>query len=147
MKLEHAQERLTGERGRPPTLLVLAEYLELDVEQALEALRAGRAYRAVSLEAPRTSDRDDDAPTLIDGLGGEDERYELVEADASIATAMRHLTDRERAILHLRFAQGLTQNQIATRIGPSQMRVSRIMRRSLDRLRILVGADQDPGPT
>ena len=54
---------------------------------------------------------------------------------------------RERAILHLRFAQGLTQTQIATRIGLSQMQVSRLMRRSLDRLRILVGADQDSGPT
>jgi RNA polymerase sigma-B factor len=147
LKLEHAQERLTGERGRPPTLLELAEYLELDVEQALEALRAGQAYRAVSLEAPRTSDRDDDASTLADRLGGDDERYELVEADASIAAAMRHLPPRDRAILHLRFAQGLTQSQIATRIGLSQMQVSRIMCRSLDRLRILVGAEQDPGST
>lgn len=147
LKLEQAQERLTGARGRPPTLVELAEYLELDVEQALEALRAGQAYRAVSLEAPRPSDRDGEAPTLADGLGTEDERYELVEADASIAAAMKHLTHRERAILHLRFAQGLTQTEIATRIGLSQMQVSRIMRRSLDRLRILVGADQDSGST
>jgi DNA-directed RNA polymerase specialized sigma subunit len=73
--------------------------------------------------------------------------YELVEADASIAAAMRHLSQRERAILHLRFAKGLTQTQIAARIGLSQMRVLRTMRRSLDRLRILVGPDPDPGPT
>ncbi|HWK17862.1 MAG TPA: sigma-70 family RNA polymerase sigma factor [Solirubrobacteraceae bacterium] len=145
---ERDQEaRHAGARGRPPTRLELAEYLELDVEQALEALRAGQAYRAVSLEAPRTSDRDGEAPTLADGLGSEDERYELVDADASIAAAMKHLAQRERAIVHLRFAHGLAQTQIATQIGLSPMQVSRIVRRSLERLRILVGADQDSGPT
>jgi RNA polymerase sigma-B factor len=141
------EARHAGLRARPPTLLEPAEYLELDAEQALEALRAGQASRAVSLEAPRTSDRDGEAPTLADGLRSEDERYELVDADASIAATRKHLTQRERAILHLRFAQGLTQTQIGTQIGLSQMQGSRIMRRSLDRLRIVVGADQDSGPT
>jgi RNA polymerase sigma factor (sigma-70 family) len=114
------------------------------------------ATRPHTGEEPRSRDRAATAatrPPLARGLApryaqaSEPFDYELVEADASIAAAMRHLPQREPAILHLRFAKGLTQTQIAARIGLSHMQVSRIMRRSLDRLRILVGADPDPGPT
>lgn len=69
----------------------------------------------------------------------------LREADASIAAAMNFLTQRERAMLHLRFAPDLTQGEIAARIGISQMQISRIMRVAMERLRILVGADENPG--
>jgi DNA-directed RNA polymerase specialized sigma subunit len=68
----------------------------------------------------------------------------LREADASIAAAMNFLTQRERAMLHLRFAPDLTQGEIAARIGISQMQIW-IMRVAMERLRILVGADENPG--
>jgi RNA polymerase sigma-B factor len=81
--------------------------------------------------------------TYGSALGSEDERYELIDADASIAAAIRHLPERERMVLHLRFVDDLTQTQIAERIGVSQMQVSRLLRRALDRLRTLARADED----
>jgi RNA polymerase sigma-B factor len=72
---------------------------------------------------------------VADGIGETDERFELVEYGASIAPAVKALSDRDRLILHLRFVEDLTQSQIADRIGVSQMQISRLIRRSLARLR------------
>ncbi len=136
LKVREAQETLTNERGHAPTVNQLAVYLELDVEQVLGALQATHAYEALSLDAPRAG-AEEDATTLGDAMGLEDERYELVELDATVVTALRHIAARERAILHMRFVEDLTQTQIAARLGISQMQVSRLLRRSLDQLRAL----------
>jgi RNA polymerase sigma-B factor len=75
--------------------------------------------------------------TFGDAMGHEDERYELVELDATIVAALKHIPARERAMLHMRFVEDLTQTEIAARVGVSQMQVSRLLRRSLDQLRAL----------
>jgi RNA polymerase sigma-B factor len=77
-------------------------------------------------------------------MGREDERYEMVELDATIVAAIKHIPARERAMLHMRFVEDLTQTEIAARIGISQMQVSRLLRRSLDQLRALT-RDADEG--
>jgi RNA polymerase sigma-B factor len=136
LKVREAQETLTNQRGHAPTVNQLAVYLELDVEQILDALQATHAYETLSLDAPRAGG-EDDAPTLGDAMGHDDERYELVELDATLVTALRHIPARERAMLHMRFIEDLTQTQIAARLGISQMQVSRLLRRSLDQLRAL----------
>ena len=136
LKVREAQETLTHERGHAPTVNQLSVYLELDVEQVLDALQATQAYEALSLDAPRAG-REDEVTTLGDSMGGEDERYELVELDATIVSALEHIPARERKMLHMRFVGDLTQTEIATRLGISQMQVSRLLRRSLDQLRAL----------
>jgi RNA polymerase sigma-B factor len=77
-----------------------------------------------------------------ESLGREDERYELVELDATVASALVSIPARERTILRLRFFDDLTQTEIAHRVGVSQMQVSRLLRRSLARLRALADAGQ-----
>jgi RNA polymerase sigma-B factor len=72
-----------------------------------------------------------------DAMGQEDERYELVELDATLASVLAHIPARERRILRLRFLEDLTQTEIAARVGVSQMQVSRLLRHSLDQLRAL----------
>jgi RNA polymerase sigma-B factor len=134
LKVREAQETLMGEHGRAATANQLAEYLELDLEQVIDALQAGQAYETLSLDAPRPG-AEDDATTYGDAMGREDERYELVELDATIVAALEHVPARERAMLHMRFVEDLTQTEIATRVGISQMQVSRLLRRSLDQLR------------
>jgi RNA polymerase sigma-B factor len=136
LKVRDAQETLTNERGRAPTVNQLAEYLELDTEQVIDALQATQAYEALSLDAPHPG-ADDDATTFGDAMGHEDERYELVELDATIVAALQHIPPRERAMLHMRFVEDLTQTEIAARVGISQMQVSRRLRSSLDQLRVL----------
>jgi RNA polymerase sigma-B factor len=136
LKVRDAQERFARERGRAPTVNQLAEYLELDTEQVINALQAVQAYESLSLDAPRPG-AEDGAMTYGDAVGQEDERYELIELDATVITALEHIPARERMILHMRFVEDQTQTEIATRVGISQMQVSRLLRRSLDQLRAL----------
>lgn len=136
LRVRNAQETLAGEHGHAPTVNQLAEYLELDREQVLDALQAIQAYESLSLDAPRPG-ADDEGMTYGEAMGHEDERYELVELDATVVAALEHVPVRERAMLHMRFVREMTQTEIAAQVGLSQMQVSRLLRRSLDQLRAL----------
>ena len=136
LKVRDAQERVANESGRAPTVNELAEYLELDTEEVIDALQAIQAYEALSLDAPRPGSTDE-VMLYGDAMGREDERYELVELDATITAVLEHVPARERQILRMRFVEDLTQTEIASRVGISQMQVSRLLRRSLDQLRAL----------
>jgi RNA polymerase sigma-B factor len=139
LKVRDAQERISNQSGRAATVNQLAEYLEIDVEEVIDALQAIRAYETVSLDAPRGGGEDDVVP-YGDTIGRDDERYELVELDATVSTALGHLPARDRLVLQLRFVEDLTQTEIAEKVGISQMQVSRLLRRSLDQLRALTDA-------
>jgi RNA polymerase sigma-B factor len=141
LKVRDAQERILNETGHAPTVNQLAVYLELETEEVLDAMQAVRAYETVSLDAPRPGS-DDDAGSFGEGIGSEDERYELVELDATVATALSALPARDRLVLKLRFVEDLTQTEIAERVGISQMQVSRLLRRSLDQLRTLTSTPE-----
>ena len=119
----------------------LAEYLEWSIEDVLDALETAEAHHAASLDSPR-DDGESDSGTLADAFGTLDERYELIEAKVTIADAARHIGQRERRVLLLRFGEDLTQSQIAEMIGVSQMQVSRILRRALAQLSELTAAEE-----
>ncbi len=87
LKVRDAQERLANRNGRAPTVNQLAEYLELDIEDVIDALQAVQAYDTLSLDAPRPS-ADGEVVAYGDTLGGEDERYELVELDATLTAVL-----------------------------------------------------------
>ncbi len=139
LKVRDAQERLANERGRAPTVQQLAQYLELDLEDVVDALQAIQAYETLSLDAPRPR-ADGEVVAYGETVGRDDERYELVELDATVAAVLGHIPPRERAILRMRFVEDLTQTEIAERVGISQMQVSRLLRRSLEQLRALAHA-------
>jgi RNA polymerase sigma-B factor len=143
LKVGGAQEELCKERGRAPTVNELAVYLELGTEQVLEALQAAQAYEALPLDAPTGSAEGEEKMTYLDALGCEDEHYELVELGVTVATALKRLPPRERTIVHLRFIEELSQAEIARRVGISQMQVSRLLRRSLEQLRVLTHAQAE----
>ena len=124
---------LSQELGRSPTIPELATEAQVSEEEVLEALEAGQAYRFASLDAPSPGEEDSD--TMAAHLGQED--AELVDAErrATLSPLLSQLPPREQKILHLRFFEGLTQSEIATRLGISQMHVSRLLARSLAQLR------------
>jgi RNA polymerase sigma-B factor len=132
-----AQQEISGQTGRTPTIDDLAQYLEISQEQVLDGLQTAEAYGAISLDAPMPGDQDGGTSSRLEAIGGEDERLGLVDDQATIFTAAKRLPERERRILLLRFGEDLTQSEIAERIGVSQMQVSRLLRRSLQRLRDL----------
>src|SRR5207249_3000130 len=123
-------QKLTAKSGHPPSMNEIAEYMELSVEDVLEAIETSAAHHAVSLDAPR-EEVEGESETLADSFGEIDRRYDFVEHTASIAAAAGHLSARERRVLVLRFVEDMTQTQIAELIGVSQMQVSRILRRAL----------------
>lgn len=135
LKVEEAQRKLAA-AGRTPTFNELAEYLEWSIEDVLDAVEAAAAHHAASLDAPVDGD-DGETATLADSLGREDQRFELVDAGTTIAAAARHLDERERRVLALRFIEDRTQMEIAQEIGVSQMQVSRILRKAVARLQEL----------
>jgi len=140
LKVEEAEQKLTTQRGRPPTVPELAEYLELSIEEVLDALETAGAHHAVSLDAPH-SDDDGEQTTLASSFGQCDERYELIEDGLTIGAVARQLPHNEREVLELRFVEDMTQTQIAERIGVSQMQVSRILRHALSRMSELAQAE------
>ena len=95
---------------------------------------AASAYDAVSLESYHFGD-EGDGETYAESIGVEDDRFELVDYGATIAPTLRAMSARDRFVLHLRFVEDLTQAEIAERVGVSQMHVSKLIRRALDRLR------------
>ncbi len=130
LKVRAAQGRFALERGHAPTVGQLAEYLELDTEEVIDALLAMQAYESLSLDAPLPC-TGEETITYGDAMGREDERYELVELDATVAAALEHLPRRQRLVLYMRFVEDLTQAEIAARLGVSQMHVSRLLRQAL----------------
>jgi RNA polymerase sigma-B factor len=125
-------ERLTAELGRSPTIAEIAQKLQTTPEQVLEALEAGSAYAPVSLSAGPGNEGELDP---METIGTEDSNFERTEQRASLEPALELLPSREREILRMRFEEGLTQTQIAEQIGVSQMHVSRLIRKSLARMR------------
>jgi RNA polymerase sigma-B factor len=142
LQVRDAQEAFANEHGRAPTVNQLAVYLELGAEEVIDALIAIQGYKTLSLDAPRQGEDDDAAIGYGNSVGDEDERYELVELDATVTAVLDHIPPRERRILHMRFVEDLTQTEIAARMGISQMQVSRLLRRSLEELRSLTGERQ-----
>ncbi len=132
MKVNRAIPTLTGKLGRSPTTAEIAEHIGASSEEVLEALEAAVAYEPVSLDMSPGADDDE---TWAQSVGAEDPGYDLVEYGATLAPAMRALPQRERLILHMRFAQDMTQSEIADRIGISQMHVSRLIRKALETMR------------
>jgi len=137
-------KELSGVLGRSPTVDEVAESMHVPVEDALSAMEASLAYEAVSLDAQRSAE-DSDGETVIDSLGAYAERFELVEYGEAIAATLKALPPRDRIVLHLRFAEDMTQSEIAERIGVSQMQVSRLIRRALARLRAFAEAGEGEG--
>ena len=127
-------EQLTVQLGRSPTIPELAKAAGVEEEQVLEALESGRAYSSMSLSTGGGSDEDGELDPL-ESLGTLEHEYEVSEDRAVLAPGFKVLDERERKILHLRFFSGLTQSQIAAEIGISQMHVSRLIRRSLEKIR------------
>jgi RNA polymerase sigma-B factor len=120
--------------GRSPTVAELAQYLEWSLEEVLEALEAVGAHHAASLEA--CAGEGEDGPLrLLERLACETEAYGQVEERLSVQRAVRTLPAGERRVVHLRFVEDLTQAEIASRLGVSQMQVSRVLRRALAHLR------------
>ena len=132
LRLSRTLDQLTTELGRSPTIAELAAAAGVEEEDAIDALDSMNAYSTRSLHAPFDDDSDD---SLSEKLGDEELGYAEVEDGAIVDAGLDALDERERQIVELRFFHELTQSQIASEIGISQMHVSRLLRRALATMR------------
>jgi RNA polymerase sigma-B factor len=130
LELGQSIESLSQELGRPPTISEMARITGATEEAVLEAMEAGQSYRTSSIDAPDGHDS-----TIASRLGELDSSFVGSENRMVLALSLPRLPDRERTILKLRFVDGLTQSQIASEMGISQMHVSRLLNSSLAKLR------------
>jgi RNA polymerase sigma-B factor len=129
LQLNRVVAELTQELGRSPTPAELAARAEVDEEEVLEAMEAGSLYNLTSLDAPTAADTPPPEPAaLTDEFRDVDERL-------AVDRLLSSLPERERTIVELRFFAGLTQSEIAERVGLSQMHISRLLTQSLGQLR------------
>jgi RNA polymerase sigma-B factor len=126
-----ARDELTTTLGRSPTVRELSEHLKVPFEDVLDTIQAQGARHARSFEDPVGEDQ-----TLADTLGDVDPEVNRAELRAMLGGAMDSLSERDREVVRLRFAEDLTQSEIAEVVGVSQMQISRILRQSLTRLRL-----------
>jgi RNA polymerase sigma-B factor len=132
LKVQAATERLATRLARSPTAAEVATATGESLEDVLEAIEAATAHDSVSLDAPLSRTADD--ATYADSVGELDHAFELIEYRSVVNGTIRALPERERQLLALRFGEDMTQSEIAERIGISQMHVSRLIRRTLNRL-------------
>jgi RNA polymerase sigma-B factor len=133
LAVRRCRTALEGRLGRSPTVREVAAELDCDSEQVLEATLASNHYSVASLDAPPVRD-DDEAGALGDLIGSQDETYFAVEDREVIAGNWKDLTDLERRVVRLRLVDELPQREIGRRVGFSQMHISRVLRRALERL-------------
>jgi RNA polymerase sigma-B factor len=138
LELSACIETLGHDLGRPAKIDEIADAMQASVDDVLEAMEAGAAYRTASLTTPDADDEQDRADTAVLGENDND----LVNADTRMAVRhlVRELPERERTVVYLRFFEGHTQSEIAAQVGVSQVHVSRIIRDTLRRLGDRLGA-------
>jgi RNA polymerase sigma-B factor len=134
VELAKATDELRSRLGRTPTVKELAELMSLTENEVVEARLAANGYNSSSLDAALGGSEDGET-VLADFIGTEDAALELVEDFHALAPLIAELGERDRQIIHMRFVEELTQAQIGERLGVSQMHVSRLLSRTLARLR------------
>ncbi|MEU0126308.1 RNA polymerase sigma factor SigF [Streptomyces sp. NPDC006289] len=142
VELAKAKEQLSAKLDRDPTVAELAAHLDLPEEEIIEGLVAANGYSAGSLDTPSAdSESGSDQRAYAELLGEDDPAMESVENLHTLAPLLRQLDDRERKIVQMRFGQEMTQAQIGAELGVSQMHVSRLLSRIVQRLRAGMSVD------
>ena len=139
-KVNQATDALTAELQRSPKIEEIAEYLDASVDEVLEAMESSSAYSSVPLEGSGNPDGED-APSVIDRYATEDSALAFTDDRLVIEDALKSFSPREREVIELRFLEGMTQIEIAERLGISQVQVSRLLRRTLTKIQDKIDPD------
>jgi RNA polymerase sigma-B factor len=135
LAVNRTSDKLAIELGRSPTVGELAKRLDAGEDEILEAQELGQAYNLLSLDSELSGEADKKSQTLAETVGIADAGLELLEDRANIERAFEVLSGRERVIIYLRFYEAVSQTEIAKRLNVSQMHVSRLQAKALEKLR------------
>ena len=138
LRVQRATRDLAAYSGHPVSIAALAERLELTADEVRDGIVTAAAHYSVSLDVPGFARDTDEAGTLVDSLGTEDDNYELVETVLAVSAAMTQLPDLERRALTLRLSRAMTETEIGHELHCSQMHVSRLLHRGMIGLKRLI---------
>lgn len=139
-RIKAAVEALTVELQCSPTIMDIANYLEVKEEEVLEAMEIGRSYQALSMDHSIESDSDGSTITFLDVVGKVDEGFERTNKRMIVAEAIEILNEREKQIIQLTYIEQLSQKEAGERLGISQMHVSRLQRKAIKKLQVALSA-------
>lgn len=138
-KVNQATDTLTEQLQRSPSVEEIAQYLGTSVDEVLEAMESSSAYSSVPLEGGSTDD--EEAPSVIDKYASEDTALSTADDRMVIEQTIRGFSPREQEVIRMRFVEGLTQVEIAEKLGVSQVQVSRLLRRTLKKIQEKIDPD------
>ncbi|MCZ8536691.1 RNA polymerase sigma factor SigB [Paenisporosarcina quisquiliarum] len=133
-RIKSAVETLTTELQRSPKVVEIAEYLEVDEDDVLEAMEMGKSYQALSMDHSLESDSDGSSITLFDVIGQQDDGYEKTDQRMLVANALSVLSEREKQVIQFTYIDQLSQKEAGDKLGISQMHVSRLQRKAIKKL-------------
>lgn len=133
-KIKSAVDKLTYELQHSPSIPEIASFLEVQVEDVLEAMEMSKSYQALSIDKSIESDFDGNTVTLLDLVGEEEVGYELINSRMALSDCMGLLTEREQEIIKLTYFNHMSQKEVGEKLGISQMHVSRILRQAIKKL-------------
>jgi RNA polymerase sigma-B factor len=134
-RIKKAVEELTNELQRSPKVDELAEYLNVSEEEVLETMEMGKSYQALSVDSSIEADQEGSTVTLLDLVGDQEQGFDLVDQQMLLKKAFAVLTEREQEILNCTYFENMSQKETGEKLGISQMHVSRLQRRALEKLR------------
>jgi RNA polymerase sigma-B factor len=142
LELNQAVDELTQKLHRSPTLSELAEHMGMTTEEVVEILESSHAVNYLSLDNLYSGEQEDRGFSLLDYLGDEDSDFSLAEDRDALEKIIAQLSEREQRVIYMRFFQGMTQLEIARELNISQMHVSRLIRKILDKMRSQLEEDE-----
>lgn len=139
-KIKSAAETLTNELQRSPKVQEIADFLEVEEDDVLEAMEMGRSYQALSMDHSLEADSDGSTVTLFDIIGDTDDGYEMTDQRLIVAEALNVLSEREKQIIQFTYIEQMSQKEAGERLGISQMHVSRLQRKAIKKLQEAIAA-------
>ncbi len=140
-KMKAAVDALTNEKQRSPRVEEIAKYLDVTEEEVLETMEMSKSYHALSVDHPIDADAEGSTVTILDIVGAEDQGYERVNQRLMLESVLHVLTEREKEIIDYTFIMNKSQKETGKKLGISQMHVSRIQRRAIQKLKEAIDGD------
>jgi RNA polymerase sigma-B factor len=144
-KIKTVVDELTNQYQRSPKIQEIADYLEMSEEEVLEAMEMGKSYQAASVDQTIETGSDGSTSTTLDIVGSEDEGFEKVDQRLLLESALHVLTEREKEIIRFTFVANKSQKETGEYLGISQMHVSRLQKKAIEKLRKALACDAYQG--
>ncbi|MED3553080.1 RNA polymerase sigma factor SigB [Cytobacillus praedii] len=134
-KINAIVDELTNLNQRSPKINEIAYYLGITEEEVLEAMEMGKSYQAASVDQPIETGRDGSLLTTLDVVGSQETGFEKVDQKLLLESAFHVLSEREKEIIHCTFIENKSQKETGKQLGISQMHVSRLQKKAIEKLR------------